>query len=791
MVGRFLSLKIEGASHARAMRFTLENFPEDFPIDLNSLAAFMERRAPGRDRLSTRRREPDRVEFLSGVVSCADHTVVTDGTPIRGLIRNLDANPRDYGAERTIPRPGHADFGQWIQFGRIPTGGGKNSGRLTAVLCAAGGLAKQYLASRGISVEAGCVEIAGKTKQHEMYDAVEAAREDGDSVGGVIACSVTDVPAGLGGPLEEGLESSISAALFAIPGLKGVRFGSRDVERMRGSEYNDAFLPIVGGVKTSTNRQGGILGGRTSGMPIEFEVALRPTPTVFKPQLSVDLKTMHPATCEMKGRHDPCIVLRAVPVVEAVTALAVADAMLADEAAHPRTCLTLTGNTEIENRAQWSRARRLFVDMVEVRVDFLKQRERAKVEPFPIPTIFTFRRRADGGAFDGDERVRYDFFTKLFGRLVKHRAEGRRFSPLWVDFEEGFGDERLVRLAHKAGVKIIRSLHSFSGPVRNLPARLRALSAAGDLAKLAFMPRSLADVSRLFTISSSPRSSLLPPRSSRSSLVIAMGSLGFATRVLASRLHAPWTYTSVGGVEGLGHVSPFELVRDYRFRSVSREATLFGVTGWPLKQTRSPELHNAAFLAEDEDAVMIPFPAKTAKEALTFMKAMKMRGLAVTIPHKETIMPLLDKIDPLAKKIGAVNTVSFENGRYVGYNTDIIGFAEALTAFAGAVKGRRVAVLGDGGAAQAVKAALKKLGAKFEVFHRKTPPPGFDLLVNATPVDPIPDYVFTGKELVYDLRYVPEVTPLMERAANAGCRVENGFSMLKAQAREQRRIWGV
>ena len=152
-------------------------------------------------------------------------------------------------------------------------------------------------------------------------------------------------------------------------------------------------------------------------------------------------------------------------------------------------------------------------------------------------------------------------------------------------------------------------------------------------------------------------------------------------------------------------------------------------------------------------------------------------------------MPLLDRIDASAKKIGAVNTVSFEDGKYVGYNTDLVGFSEALVAFAGNVRGKRVAVLGDGGAAQAVKAALKNLGAKFEVFHRRTPPKGFDILVNATPVDPIPDYEFSGKELVYDLGYVPETTPLMARAAAAGCRVENGFTMLKAQAREQRRIW--
>lgn len=265
-----------------------------------------------------------------------------------------------------------------------------------------------------------------------------------------------------------------------------------------------------------------------------------------------------------------------------------------------------------------------------------------------------------------------------------------------------------------------------------------------------------------------------------------MGPQGLATRALAVRLGAPWVYASVGGLdEGIGHVTPVELVRDYRFRSVTKDATIFGVTGWPLKKTRSPELHNAAFANEDEDAVMIPFPAKTAKEAFAFMKAMGMRGMAVTIPHKFEIMPLLDKIDNFAKKVGAVNTVVCENGKYVGYNTDVEGFADALSAFAGTLSGKSAALLGDGGAAQAVKVALKTLGVKFKVFHRAKPPQGYDILVNATPVDPIPDYKFTGRELVYDLRYVPEVTPLMARAAKAGCRVENGFSMLRAQARGQ------
>lgn len=789
MFGSHLKLDVRGASHARAIRFTLENFPADFRIDTAELAAFMERRAPGRDKLSTQRRETDEVIFESGVTTCTGRaltpSVITTGATICGRIDNKDMRPHDYGAERTIPRPGHADFGQWVTMGRIPTGGGKNSGRLTAALCAAGGICKQWLKARGIDVVAELGMIGGKTDEQGMIVAIEKAREAGDSVGGVVSCTIVCPPVGLGGALFDGLEGELSAALFAIPGVKGVTFGAAgDCCNVRGSEFNDAFVLSRGEVVTAGGRHGGVLGGRTSGMPITFDVFLRPTPTVYVEQDSVDLAVMKPAKLSMKGRHDPCIVRRAVPVVEAAAAFVLADAILADEAAHPRICLTLTGRTLEEDLAQYC-AERYFTDMVELRVDLLDAKNRARAAEFPemlrtcghtprkVPVILTYRRKADGGAFDGDEKTRVAFF--------KRALKGGRFA--YVDFEEGFGDADLVARAHAAGAKVIRSLHDFTGPVKNLSARLKRLSAAGDIAKVAFMPRNLAEVSRLF----SPPSSLIP----RPAVILAMGPQGLATRVLAGRLGAPWTYASVGGLEGLGHVTPHELVRDYRFRTVSREAALYGVTGWPLKKTRSPELHNAAFATEDEDALMIPFPAKTAREAIAFMRAMRMRGLAVTIPHKLGVMPLLDRVESNARRIGAVNTIADMRGRLVGFNTDMDGFAEALLSFTGPLGDRKVAVLGDGGAAQAVKAALGRIGAQYRVFHRETPPQGYDVLVNATPVDPIPDYAFSGRELVYDLGYVPEVTPLMARAAKAGCRVENGFRMLVNQARRQRELWGV
>jgi len=809
-LGRFLRLGIRGASHAKKMTFSLENFPAGVLVDEKKIAAFMERRAPGRDKLSTARRETDEVVFTAGV-----RDGVTTGGTVCGEIASRDMRPGDYGAERTIPRPGHADFGQWIETGRIPTGGGKNSGRLTAPLCAAGALCLLELARRGIRIQASIESLGGvyggTEKDYEKV--ILDARNDGDSVGGTVSCCVTGLPPGLGGPLFEGIESGISAALFGIPGAKGVAFGCRDdqVSSMRGSVYNDAFS-VKDGLVGSTARQGGIMGGRTYGMPVLFTVAMRPTPTVFKPQQSVDLATMKPAECVMKGRHDPCIVRRALPVVEAATAFAVLDAILADEAAHPRICLTLTGKTLEEDVAQYE-SQRYFADMVELRVDLLGKSERAKVAAFPkmleksamwkVPIVLTFRKACDGGAFRGSEAERARFFEKIFfvgkfGR-VEHveRAEalhdlhvlhGLEIGFDYVDFEEGFGGEKLLGLAHAAGVKVVRSMHKFDGPVKNLAAKLRELGRSGDIAKIAFMPRNLGDVAKAFDVAHDLAGAPLRDARGPSApfILVAMGPQGLATRVLAGRLGAPWTYASVGGLdEGIGHVTPYDLVRDYRFRSVTKGAALFGVTGWPLAKTRSPELHNAAFLAEDEDAVMVPFPARTAREAFAFMKAMGMKGMAVTIPHKFAIMPLLDRVDGFARKVGAVNTVVREGDRYVGYNTDVEGFAEALSAFAGDLRGRSAAVLGDGGAAQAVKVALGRLGVKFKVFHRETPPAGYDILVNATPVDPIPDYVFAGRELVYDLRYVPETTPLMARARAAGCRVENGFSMLVAQARGQ------
>lgn len=768
--GRRLRLSLKGQSHSPAMEFALENFPAGIRIDRARLSELMERRAPGRDGMSTSRLEPDWVDLLSGLDG-----EVTDGGVIRGRIVNIDARPSDYGEERTVPRPGHADFGQWVRYGRIPTGGGMNSGRLTALLCAAGGICAQYLERRGIAVRARIDTVHGKTSGFDRE--IIAAREALDSVGGTIVCEVTGLPPGVGGALFDGVETELAGAAFAIPGVNGIEFGNgfRAAE-LRGSENDDPFKIENGAVVTAGNNHGGLLGGRTSGMPLRFRLSMKPTPTVLKSLPSVNLSAMTETRLEMNGRHDPCIVRRAVPVVEAVTAYVLADILASDEYARPRICLTLTGRTLEECLRQYE-GERYFTDMVELRADLLDAADRDRLGQFskmvPVPVILTMRRRADGGEFDGPDSERVEFFRRAL-----------RAGFAYVDFEDDFRVDELTALAAENGTTVIRSLHDFSGPLPDVAARCRQLRGnTHEIPKIAFAPQSAADVERLFRetadFTDTPH------------VVVAMGNLGVSTRILASRTNSFLTYASVSGLEGLGHLSPTELVRSYRIRELSGAYALVGVTGWPLSFTRSPELNNAAFFRGDVNALMVPVPAESAAEAMSFMKQMGMLGMAVTIPHKRSIMALLDRISPEAAAIGAVNTVSFEDGEYVGYNTDAEGFSAAITAFMGRTEfsGIRVAVLGNGGAARAVVHALESLGATVRVFHRAEPSHDFDLIVNATPVDPIPTYVFDGTEAVCDLRYAPELTPLLARAQAAGCRIEDGLPMLKAQAAAQRRIW--
>lgn len=325
--GKNIKITIFGASHAPEIGVTVEGLPAGEAVDLQQLQAFLNRRAPGRDDLSTARKEPDEPVFLSGLTDGR-----TDGKALKAVIRNRDARPGDYEAIKNTPRPGHADYPARVKYGEgfDMTGGGPFSGRMTAPLCVAGGIALQILARKGITVHADVVSVGGVSgSEAVMRAAIAAARDEGDSVGGIVECTAEGVPAGLGGPLFEGLESHIAEAVYGIPAVKGVDFGAGfSVAYMMGSESNDAFEVRDGRIVTRTNHCGGILGGMSTGGPIVFRAAFKPTPSIAKEQDTVDLKTLEPVKISVPGRHDPCIVFRAVPVVEAAAALAILDAML-------------------------------------------------------------------------------------------------------------------------------------------------------------------------------------------------------------------------------------------------------------------------------------------------------------------------------------------------------------------------------------------------------------------------------------------------------------------------------
>ena len=345
-IGENIRLTIFGESHGKAVGMTLEGIPAGLRLDMEALQRFLDRRAPGRSDASTARREADKPEFLSGV---KDGTVT--GSPIAAVIRNTDTRSGDYESLRTVPRPGHADYTAQVKyFGhQDAAGGGHFSGRLTAPLCIAGGICLQLLAREGIRVLSRIAAIGGVEDEGEltvstadrdfptvseergraMLAAIREAKAAGDSLGGIVECAVLGLPAGLGDPIFGGMENRIAALTFGIPAVKGVEFGAGFAAAgMRGSEHNDPFTLKDGQVVTASNRAGGILGGITTGMPLRFRAAVKPTPSIAMPQHTLDLASGKETTLQIAGRHDPCIVPRAVPCVEAAAALAVTDALL-------------------------------------------------------------------------------------------------------------------------------------------------------------------------------------------------------------------------------------------------------------------------------------------------------------------------------------------------------------------------------------------------------------------------------------------------------------------------------
>lgn len=348
--GNHLKLSIFGQSHGAGIGMVLDGIPAGLPVDADKLQLYLNRRAPGQNDYSTPRKEEDQPELLSGILNG-----FTCGAPISALIRNHNTRSGDYDNLKDCPRPGHADYTAQMKYHgyQDSAGGGHFSGRLTAPLCIAGGMCLQWLETYGIQIGAHIASIGSVADVRfdpmnpqlyavgkdfpvinsvsglAMRDAVAAARASLDSIGGIVECAIVGLPVGLGEPMFGGMESRIAQIVYGIPAVKGVEFGDGFAcSRHLGSENNDAFAVIDGTVQTATNHSGGILGGISNGMPVVFRAAFKPTPSIAQPQQSVSLQKMENQELTIKGRHDPCIVPRAVPVVEAAAAIAVMDLLL-------------------------------------------------------------------------------------------------------------------------------------------------------------------------------------------------------------------------------------------------------------------------------------------------------------------------------------------------------------------------------------------------------------------------------------------------------------------------------
>ena len=485
----------------------------------------------------------------------------------------------------------------------------------------------------------------------------------------------------------------------------------------------------------------------------------------------------------------------------------------------PLVCLTLTGKTLSENIATIENYRK-YIDLVELRVDFLDENERLYIRNFPamagLPCILTIRRKIDGGRFDEGESSR----TVLFARAMAFAEENRSKNFAYVDFEEDFHVPSLQDSALAFGTRVILSVHNMQNPILDISSRLASLRTTGyEIPKIAFMPKTLSDVTNLFQQAKKFGES--------EQILCAMGPLGLPSRILSAKINSYLTYTSPveasARLQTLGHLDPITLSDIYHFQSISDSTKVFGITGWPLNSTLSPALHNKGFEKHNIDAVYVPIRSESVDDAIEFCNEVGVKGLSVTIPHKENVLADLREVSSQVGEIGACNTILNKGDYWIGDNTDALGFSRSLLEFTGTknIKHWKVALIGAGGAAKAVAYALKTLGAKVCVFNRTASRAkklaeqfGFkwalltpenehmiekysDLIVQTTSVgmgssspsssenDPIYFYDFKGHEMVFDIIYVPETTPIMARAEKAGCRVQNGFPMLQYQGYRQ------
>ena len=481
---------------------------------------------------------------------------------------------------------------------------------------------------------------------------------------------------------------------------------------------------------------------------------------------------------------------------------------------HPLVCMCLSGKT-LEEDLQLVKKYEKQIDIVELRVDHLNEDEQLYAKKFPAmiykPCILTIRRTVDGGLFSGSEFSR----TNLFGRALAFADPDKSKNFAYVDFEDDYHIPSMHDAAMAFGVKIIRSFHSMNAPVSNVRKRCDEIRKTGyEIPKIAFMPDSLADVERLFRETKD--------FTQYDHIICAMGAEGLPSRILASYTNSYLTYVSpeetLGKMNGIGHIDPVTLNELYNFKSITEKTALYGITGWPLPKTSSPLIHNGGYKKLGIDAVYFPARATLISDAINFADTVGMKGMSVTIPHKESVMYYLGEQSPEVIQIGACNTIVKKNNKWIGYR-------RALEEFLGGtkLKFKKVAVIGAGGAAKAIVYALKQMGARVCIFNRTVEHAqqlaekyGFSYyqldshsaakideysIVQTTSVgmnsedpstkenDPLYFYEFRGNEMLFDIIYTPTVTPIMKRAAAAGCKTCNGYKMLEYQAYEQFKLF--
>ena len=486
-------------------------------------------------------------------------------------------------------------------------------------------------------------------------------------------------------------------------------------------------------------------------------------------------------------------------------------------------CLCLCADT-LKKNLEILNTYRKYVDIVELRADYLTPDESLHIRKFPqmakIPVILSVRRKCDGGTYTGGESSR----TTIFARGLAFADKDVKKNFAYIDLEEDYNVPGLQDAALAFDIKIIRSYHNMANSNIDFDAKMRSMTKTGyEIPKIACMPNSLSDVTNIFNQMKGI---------DYDHIVCAMGTYGASTRILANQLGSFVTYCSppnTGNMTSvIGHIDPVILNEQYGFKTINKSTEIFGVAGFPLKNTESPAIHSKGYRLNGLNAVYIPIKSETMEEVIEFADAVGINGLSITVPHKETAFDYLTASADEIANIGACNTMHREDGGWKGFNTDASGFKKALIEFLETdnLQGRKVALIGAGGSAKAIAYALNQLGCEVCIFNRTIDKArrianlygfrfanfgigayalledysdiiiqttsigmGWDPAVDKTSGDPLEFFTFSGKENVYDIIYYPEKTPLLERAEKAGCKIANGRTMLEYQAHEQFKIF--